>query len=193
MIEGLLIPEFQEEGHKYFIKGKPASGTTDILNSCLGVNPFWTKEGRDAGKATHMAIHYYAEDDLDYSTLAEETKPRLDAYIKFCQEMNFKPNLIEQPLYSGKYFYCGTPDQVQLDFAVVDFKNGPHLRQHALQLASYAFMLPNPLLYERWGVHLREDGKYGIEVYKKQQLTSDFNVFLSCLNIVNWRKNGSSR
>lgn len=183
----LNIPEFDEEMHSYAIGGKPTYGVTTIINECIGVNPFWTKEGRESGKATHAAIQYYAEGDLDCNSLADETKGRLDAYIKFCDEMQFKPDLIEKPLYHPQYLYCGIPDQIQFDRAVVDFKNGPHLPQHALQLAAYANMVPNPLLYERWTVQLMENGNYKMQTYKRMSMPADFNTFLSMLNIHNWR------
>jgi hypothetical protein len=153
----------------------------------MGVNPFWTKEGREAGQATHKAIQYYAEGDLDYDSLDEATKPRLDAYVKFRQEMQFKPDLIEQPLYHPTYRYAGIPDAVQIGRVICDFKNGPHLPQHALQLAAYANLLPNPLRYERWTVQLLHTGKYKLEPYPKQEMTADFNVFLSMMNSYNWR------
>jgi len=186
MIPGLHVPEFDPVQHSYAIGGKSSVGVTTVINSAVGVNPFWTVEGREAGKATHAAIQYYDENDLGF--LAEETKPRLDAYIKFCNETQFKPDLIEQPLYHPTFLYCGIPDMVQIGRCVVDFKNGPHLPQHSLQTAAYANMLPNPLRYERWTVQLRVDGTYKLEPYLKQELTNDFNVFLSMLNSYNWRK-----
>lgn len=184
----LNIPEFDAKKHAYRINGRPAPGTTTIITSVVGENPFWTPAGREAGKATHTAIYYEAQNDLNYASLAEETKPRLEAYQKFCLDMGFKPTLLEQPLYHPTLLYCGTPDQAEIDRCVADFKNGPHLPQHALQLAAYAFMLPNPWRYERWGVHLRADGKYDIQPYPKQTITSDFNIFQSCLNTFNWRR-----
>jgi hypothetical protein len=184
----LNIPEFDESSHTFTVNGKSLPGVTGIINSCLGVNPFWTKEGREAGRALHKAIHYYSEGDLDFDSLDESLKPRLEAYIRFCEEMQWKPTLLEQPLYHPKYQYCGIPDQAQEGRAVIDLKAGAHLPSHALQLAAYANLLPNPLLYERWGVQLQDNGKYRIETYKKQELTSDFSVFISMLNIFSWRK-----
>jgi hypothetical protein len=184
----LPIPIFEAESHSFTVRGVKAPSVTSIINEVLGVNPFWTREGRESGKATHKAIHYYAEGDLDFDTLAEETKPRLEAYIRFCDEMNWKPDLIEQPIAHPTLGYCGIPDQVQKNRCVVDFKNGLHLPQHRIQLSAYAHMLPNPLMYERWTVQLLDTGKYKLELYKKQESTSDFNVFCSMLNIYNWRK-----
>jgi hypothetical protein len=184
----LHVPEFDEALHAFTVNGKKCPSVTTVINSVMGVNPFWTTQGREAGQATHKAIHYYAEGDLDYDSLDEATKPRLDAYVKFCDDMDWKPTLLEQPLYHPTMLYCGIPDQAQEDRAVLDAKNGQHLPQHALQLAAYANMLPNPLRYERWGLQLLDTGQYKLETYKKQEMTSDFNVFCSCMNTYNWRK-----
>jgi hypothetical protein len=184
---GLHFPEFDPELHAFTVNGRPQPSVTQIINDCLGVNPFWTKEGRDAGQATHKAIHYYAEGDLDFDSLAEETKPRLEAYVRFCEEHQWKPDLLEQPMYHPTLLYCGIPDQVQIDRAVLDLKNGPHMRQHSLQLSGYANFLPNPLRYERWTVQLLDTGKYKLEPYKKQEATADFNTFISMLNVYSWR------
>jgi hypothetical protein len=184
----LLIPEFDEENHCFHVLGKPAPGVTSILRSCgIGVNSFWTVEGREFGRAVHKAAHYHSEGDLDFDSLDDKVKPRIEAYIKFCADMQFKPDLIEQPLYRTNPVYCGIPDQVQLDRAVIDLKNGPHEPEHALQLAGYTFFLPNPHRYERWAVHLMDTGKYSLRVFPKQELQADYNVFCSALNIHNWR------
>jgi hypothetical protein len=190
--DGLHVPEFDAENHVYKVNGVRLPSVTGIINAAVGVNPFWTKEGRDAGTAMHAAIQYYAENDLDYESLAEETKPLLDSYIKFCEETQFTPDLIEQPIYHQTLMYCGMPDQVQMGRCVVDFKKGQHLPTHSLQLAAYSNMLPNPFIYERWTVQLMP-GRYKMAVYPKQEFAADLNVFMSCLNIHNWRKNHGSR
>ena len=190
-----LIPELDEKKHKYTLQGKPAPGVTSVFQSCgIGVNTFWTVEGREFGRAVHTAIHFYAQNDLDESTLHESIKPRLDAYISFCLDHNFKPDLIEQKMGHPTLKYCGTVDQVETGRLIVDFKCGQHLPEHALQMAAYAHCLPNPLLYDRWGVQLLETGKYKLQPYKKQDCQRDFNIFLCCLNIQNWRKtNGNTK
>ncbi len=185
----LLVPEFDEVTHTYRVNGKPAPGVTTILRSCgIGVNSFWTEEGREFGKAIHLACRYQAEGDLDTSQIDDLIRPRLDAYVQFCDDMQFKPDLIEQPLYRERPLYCGTPDQVQLDRAVIDLKTGPPEDYHSLQLAAYAFLLSNPHIYERWAVHLLETGKYSLRVFPKQELMADWAVFQSCLNVANWKE-----
>ena len=190
----LLIPEFDEATHTYRVKGKPEAGVTTVFRSCgIGVNSFWTDGGREFGKAVHLAIHYWAQGDLDESSLDESLKPRLDAYIKFRMEMDFTHDIAEQPLYRESPTYCGTIDQAQFGRAVIDLKCGAHGPEHALQLAAYAFMLPNPHLYERWAVHLMDTGKYSLRVFPKQELQSDFAVFQSALNTYNWRMRFNGR
>ena len=192
--DGLLIPEFDEESHTYKVDGKPAPSVTQILHACgIGVNPFWTEEGREFGKAVHAAIHYHAEGDLDFDALDDTVKPRLDAYINFRTEMDFSPELVEQPLYSRAPRYAGTPDQVQLGRAVVDFKTGSIAPETALQLAAYDMLLPNPYIHERWAVHLKDDGTYSLKVFTKQNLQADFAVFQSALNIYNWGERNDNK
>lgn len=183
----LNIPDFDEEKHAYTVGGKIYPGVTSVISSCLGSNPFWTEFGRDFGRAVHKAIHYYSDGDLDFNLLDDRIKPRIDAYVRFCEDKQFKSDLSEQALYHPKYRYCGMIDQAQIDRVVPDFKCGQHLPEHGLQLAAYVHLLPNPYIYDRWGVQLKEDGKYKIEVYKKTNLSNDFNIFLSMLNIYNWR------
>ena len=194
MTDGILIPEFDESTHTYKVRGKVTPGVTTVLHSCgIGVNSFWTEEGREFGKAVHLACRFHAEGDLDFEALDDLLKPRVDAYIRFCAEMNFTPDLIEKPLYREAPLYCGTIDQAQIGRAVIDLKCGAHGLEHALQLAAYAFMLPNPHLHERWAVHLMDTGKYSLRVFPKQELQSDFNVFQSALNTYNWRMRFNGR
>lgn len=190
----LYIPTFDPAQHAYTIGGVPAISVTTVIREAIGGNPFWTQHGRDAGTATHKAIHYYAEGDLDPNSLDPETRPRLDAYIKFCRETDFVPDLIERPLYHPAYRYCGMPDQVQFGRVIIDFKNGAKQPEYGIQLAAYANLLTNPHQYERWCVLLKPDGNYKIETYWKQDLSTDFNYFISFFNTVMWRReNVSSR
>ncbi len=192
--DNLLIPEFHEADHSYWVNGKPAPGVTTILRSCgIGANSFWTVEGREFGKAVHMACRYQAERDLDFDSLDDKVKPRVEAYRRFCDEMNWVADIIEKPLGGGSPLYCGTPDQVQIDRAIIDLKCGTSDHSHGLQLAAYTFLLSNPHRYERWAVHLLETGKYSLRVFPKQELISDINIFRSALNIYAWkaRMNGN--
>ena len=184
----LNIPHFDEAMHKYTVYGCQLPSVTGVITDILGVNPYWTDEARERGTFTHKAIHYYADGDLDPDTVDPEIRPRLDAYVKFRAETGFEPDLVEQPLYHPTYRYCGIPDQVQFGRVIIDYKNGAHQPQYGLQLAAYAHLLPDPYSYDRWCVLLKPDGNYKIEPYRKQDLQTDFNYFISFLNSSNWRK-----
>lgn len=188
-----MKPDFDPVKHIYRMKGRVIPGVTDPMANVLGINPYWTDAGRDFGTKMHLAIALCAQKDLDYATLDERLKPRVDAYEKFCLDFQFVPDVIEQMFYSVSPEFCGTPDQAKIGQLVVDFKKGKHLPEHALQLAAYAHLLGNSYLYERIGVELRADGKYSITPYKKQDIRSDFNIFISILNVYNWRTRNGSR
>lgn len=184
----LLIPEFDEETHIYKVDGKPAPGVTTVLRVCLGANAFWTEEGRENGWRVHLACRYAAENDLDMDCMPEDIKPRLEAYLRFRIDMQWQPDIIEQPLYRRNPLYCGTPDQAQTGRAVIDLKSGSHQPETALQLAAYCFLLPNPHIHERWAVHLQESGKYSLRVFPKSELMSDWAVFQSMMNVYSWKE-----
>jgi hypothetical protein len=185
----MLIPRIDQATHRYTVDGKPVPSVTQVITSCMGSNPFWTQEARDLGSAVHMAIRFDADGDLDESQLATEIRPYLDAYEKFRAELQFTPDLIEQPLYHLNPLYCGMPDQANTKRCVVDFKTGAFGPEHAIQLAAYAHLLFNPFILERWAVYLSEDGKYSMKVFPKSELSSDWNVFQHMLAIHNWKGN----
>jgi hypothetical protein len=185
----ILTPEFHPEDHSYWIDGKRVRwSVTGILSAAFGGNPFWTADGREFGSALHRAIHYYEQRDLDFSSLDNRLKPRIGAYERFKADMQWNPDLIEQPLYRKSPLYAGTIDAAQLDRAVCDFKSGELLPIYALQLCFYAYMLPNPLMYERWSVRLKADGKYDLKTYGRQDMGADWNICQSILNVLNWRE-----
>jgi hypothetical protein len=187
VVSEFLVPEFDEETHTFKLDGKPIPSVTTVINGILGNNPFWTDAGRDSGTATHRAIQFYSEGDLDYDSLDEATKPRFGAYVKFCNDMQFKPDITEQPMARRNPFYAGIPDQIQLGRVVVDFKNGGHDPRHGIQIAAYAQFLSNPYIHERWVVWLKEDGKYDLKVYPKTSFGADWAIFQNMLNIFNWK------
>jgi hypothetical protein len=185
----LNIPEFYDAAHSFTVDGRKLPSVTTIINASIGVNPNWTQESRDFGSAVHKAIHYYSEGDLDINSVDEAIKPRLEAYVKFCNDMQFKPDLIEQPLYHPTLFYAGIADQVMTDSKiVVDFKTGQILPAHSIQTSAYANLLLNPFMYERWTVQLCDNGKYKLETHNRQDLPNDFAIFQSMLNCYNWKK-----
>ena len=179
-VADILIPEFDEATHTYSL----GPSVTQILDP-LKDSSHYTMEKREFGKAVHAAIHYYNENDLDWDTLGEAFKPRVEGWARFCQDTGFTPDLIEQPM-ASRHGYCGKPDAVDLDLALADIKTGAPEPWHAIQTALYCSMLPNPYI-NRWGVYLNERGTYTLKQFPKTDYHSDLNVGLNCLAIHNWK------
>ena len=191
--------KFNEERHEYSKDGIIIPCVTDVLTSA-GLYDMFGKVNRDVleaaqvrGKYVHTATEFYDLGTLDDSTVHEEIRPYLDAWVKFRKDTGFKPRLIEEIVFSKKYFYAGTADRVgPLDVeTVVDIKSGELSPAADPQTAGYLHahnegISPKNKAKDRLIVQLRNDGKYNLpkpDFYSKE----DFSVFLSCLNIKNWR------
>ena len=182
----LLIPEFIEDPHGYIFNGRPSPAVSTILDPVKENKNFYTPESRVFGKAVHLACRFYNENDLDEDELGDSIKPYLEGWKKFRRDTGFAPDLIEQPLASDRGF-CGTIDACQMDFCTVDIKTGAKERWHSLQSAAYASMLPNQFI-RRFTVYLNDTGVPRVEEHPKTEFISDFNVFLNCLAIHNWKE-----
>ena len=114
--------------------------------------------------------------------------PWVQGFVIFMGLHNFEIKLVEQPLYSAKYGYCGTPDLIciyQHRWCVIDWKTSTANNwRWALQLAAYAQLIRE--LYKlranekvlRISARIYENGYDKTEYLK----SSDFNCFLSLLN-----------
>lgn len=68
---------------------------------------------RDLGIALHADAHAYDDNDLDLSTVHEEVKPYLDAYVSFRQAYaSLRPATRERIVYEPAYQYVGTLDGI---------------------------------------------------------------------------------
>jgi len=109
--------KFNEERHEYSKDGIIIPCVTDVLTSA-GLYDMFGKVNRDVmeaskvrGKYVHSATEFYDLGTLDDSTVHEEIRPYLDAWVKFRKDTGFKPRLIEEIVFSKKYFYAGTSRQ----------------------------------------------------------------------------------
>ena len=144
------------------------------------------------GRLVHRACQIIDANEgggLHMDSLHPEIRPRVEAYLDFKQFMGFKVfNLIEEPLVCLKNRYAGTPDRFTVSRVILELKNGPPIGWEGLQLAGQAGLifarhnLRTPPI--RMSVHLFPNG-----AWKKMNWTdgSDWSVFLSLLNIYNWR------
>lgn len=189
--------QFEEEGHKYIWDGLRVPSVTQILEN-VGISDFSNvpesilNNSINFGLAVHKMCELYDRGMLEMKSLDPQLLPVLGQWQKFLKDYQVKldPNFIEQAFYCSKFKYAGTPDRVctiKDRNIVLDIKTGAVNPSHAIQLAAYQLGIAEEGLkiQGRWTIYLSAE-KYKIEIYKKQ---SDFSVFLSALNIYNWKKN----
>jgi len=151
------------------------------------------KRAQDFGKAVHSATHLYDTNNLDMGSLSLALEPYLEDWIKWKRDSGFVIQSSEQIVYSKKWNYAGTYDRVGLLDGVrtlIDIKTGTTLpKTIALQIAAYMGAYNEstnyPKIKRRLSIWLRGDGQARPTEYKER---TDFRVFTSCLNVVNWRK-----
>jgi len=165
---------------------------TEILVGAGLINTaFMTEAGRERGRAVHLACQYLDENDLDSASIDPAIAGYVEAYRGFRREQVQAQDAmwIECPQQDSRGLYRGTPDRILVarPRAIWDLKSGAYEAWHPIQLAAYVNMMDDPFAYRRIGIYLRPDGKYSIREFPKTEYIRDLNVFLSALNIYNWR------
>jgi len=165
---------------------------TQIIKEAGLIDTQWfTEHGRERGSAIHKACQYLDEGTLDLASL----DPAIEGYVRAYDNWRRASHVegveyIECPLADPLGRYRGTPDRVLVarPRVVVDIKTGGYQPWVALQLAAYVNMLPDPYSYRRMALHLTVNGDYSVTEFPKAKYANDLNVFLSCLNIANWKR-----
>jgi hypothetical protein len=188
---------FDAERHVYTLNGCEIPSVSRVLQGAglfnlNGIDPKVLARKRALGEAVHLACQLYDEHDLDETTIDPLVRPRLDAWTKFCRDLDFHAEEIEQPFYflANGMPYAGTPDRrgtCTSGEVVIEIKCTaavePH---HGVQLAAYA--LPHkhdgksPL---RFVVQLLQDGDYKLHQFTDR---TDERVFLSALALEHWKR-----
>jgi len=187
---------FNNETHTYSMNGIIYPSVTQILqNSGLiniyGIDKEQLNIAQKFGNAVHKMIELYDKEILDIKKLDPRLKPYLNGYKKFKEYYNIDIIETELRLISKKYMYAGTIDKVvKLNdkIIIIDFKTGAIMPYHALQLVAYTQLYKEnkkiKCSIERMCVKI-EENDYKIKKFKEK---GDFNIFLSALNISNWKK-----
>jgi hypothetical protein len=182
---------FDPVKHEY--DGGRLPSVTQILDEVgLLRKDFYTIEGRERGRAVHLACQFYDEGDLDLESVDGEINGYLAAYIKWRKETGTKPDWIEIPIggHHKNFAYAGTPDRIMTTRprSLVDLKTGAFQEWHRIQTALYVNLLEDPWSYSRFGLYLKATGDYSIREFPKSEYAADLNVGLSALNIVTWKR-----
>lgn len=160
------------------------------LSDYSGIPENIMEAARNRGEVGHKTCDLYDRKNLNMDTVDERIMPYLAGYIKFLKEFNLKftKDEIERQLVS-KLGFVGTPDRIsKAKGLLIDIKlTYVLLPVLAIQLSGYQILAEENgiRIKKRIGVQLKADATYLIQEYKSP---SDKNIFLSCLNICNWKK-----
>lgn len=207
--------ELEPDDHRYTLNGQEVPATTRVLelarNSLAGVPRKVLEVARQRGNAVHKAVELLMKNDLDRRTLRGDVKIRLGRFERFMEFHRVEPVelpianycptfaggiLCEVPLVHPLWQFGVTPDVgicvVEGALSVVEVKaTSTHSDATALQMASqqntinHFFEKHGFRVEERWSVRLSSDEKPDVRRYKDP---SDWPMFLSFLNVSNWRK-----
>lgn len=200
-----------DSSHRYFKDGKEIPGCTRVLDMS-GIADYGMvradvlERKSEIGRLTHTACHYFDEGNLDWSSVPESVKPKVDAWAKFSQSEAFKPfpDRIEYQTaaeVNGMAYGCridraglmrGRP-------AILELKTTAQIMPaHGIQLAGYGLAIAHTsetpeaplshlarfLRWERYAVQLKEDGSFRLVAFTEK---NDASVFLWALGIAWWK------
>ena len=185
---------FDAGNHEYKVDGVIVPSVTQIINSVAAER--WENIDADKleyacqrGTAVHLITELHDLGTLDESSVDPKLQGYVSAYKAFLADIKPSWGLIEHKTYSDMPRYAGTVDRfgtVNGKKAVLDIKTGVKSKYTGLQLAAYAHMIGEKKA-KRYGLYLGGDGKYSLVEYKD---ANDWNVFLSCLNVMNFKQKG---
>lgn len=182
--------ELDRETHQYS-NWLPA--VSDIMEAAgLVDKTFFTKESRERGTMLHLVCEYYDQGDLDEDSVDPAIAGYFEAYKNWrkLSGLTEKREWIEIPVSDKAHTYAGTPDRVILrrPRSIVDLKTGSYLKHHPIQLAAYVNCLDDPFSYSRFGLYLKDNGKFSVREFPKSEYMADLAIFQSALNIYYWKE-----
>jgi hypothetical protein len=146
---------------------------------------------QDFGTKTHKATELADLGRLNVATLDDGIVPYLNDWYKFTDDYKIKSvssAIIEQRLESKKYGFTGKPDRIFTEcLTIVDIKTSTAMyASTGIQLAGYQILAEENGIKIKRRLCVQLTGKgYKVEEYTDK---SDKSVFLSCLNIYNFKQ-----
>lgn len=162
----MIYPKFRyvEDPHGYWLGPEELPSPSKVFQDLGLVDPrYFTKEGRDRGRAVHAGIHYALKGTLDWGTL----HPDLHGYVKSGLKLvdRLGPTLVrfETSLHHPILRFAGTSDMewtIGKWSYIIDWKTGKAPKVARYQTAAYAMLAEDgqKRLWKRAAVELQEDG-----------------------------------
>ena len=193
---GLLT--FDQTVHGYKHDGEFIPSVTQVIREMGLLGDFVPEQFYlDRGTAVHLACEYLDRNCLDWDSVDELIKPRVEAYQKFKEDYKFIPTMIEEPVHSHALNVACTPDRVGclgVLSSVIELKNGGRQKWHRLQLSIQEICIieetyPGPMT--RYSLELKADGTYKLHRYKEDEL--DRKAAESLVTLYHWIKEGKRK
>lgn len=179
---------FDPDTHSYWNGDTRVPSVTQILSPLTNLGHIpkaILQRAADRGTAVHKATELFDLGMLDHTSISDEVKPYLDAWIRFLLDHKGDPIDIEQLVYHDGLAYAGTLDRRMLVDGVesiVDIKTSKTIYPTVgPQLAAYAHACDASLA--RHAVQLKADGTYALHSYSDP---ADWSVFLSLRTLIGW-------
>ncbi|SRR5581483_1186985 len=199
---------FDAVAHKYFLdpEGVELPGVTRALEGAGIVD--WSMVPRDIlvaaqerGTRVHEALHYLDDGELDEQNLDPAIQGYVSAWPKAKAQLDIEILLVEHMGFSAAHRYAGRMDRVVTlpkkgggrRKSVIDFKTGIVLPGHAVQLALYVSLLPNPFEYDRICLQLSADGTYRVHEYPPETFQRDLAIGRAAVGIWHWKQSQGKR
>lgn len=182
--------QFDPAAHVYTVGGQRWPSVTQILDPLQELDgiPRAVLEAAAAfGTNVHAACHLHNLGILDESALDDALRPYVQAWKQFLADTGARIIASEYRVAHAKLRYAGTLDNIGLiakQRELIDIKSTAEIpRIVGPQTSAYAEAIGEPRIRRRV-VQLRADG-----TYRSERLTDrrDWNLFLSALNIHQWR------
>ena len=172
--------QFDAAAHRYTVGGKIIPSVTQII-SAVGLYEFdfvsrqTLAIAAERGRIVHTYIEWHEQGLLDESSIDPDLAGYFNAYLaaKAAGEIPASPTAIERRVYSEKYQYAGTLDQMFGDKWIHDHKTGVASPTHGLQLSGY-WLADHPDFRDKperlTCGYYRPDGSYKIVEYPYEPL-----------------------
>lgn len=183
-----------DEQHVYRLSdGRVLPGVTTVIRSLAPgrtIDPWYLQRG----SAVHLAVHLEMTGKLDWGSVDQQIKGRVEAALRFVKDAKLHVLLQETALWSHRYMFAGTLDLYALTpegtHLLVDWKGSlePHCEP---QMGAYSLLLEDAKMLPAQlavAVETHDDGSYKCRYFQKPAIKAAQQTFLSMLTVHNWKQ-----
>lgn len=185
---------FDEDTHRYFIKGKPVPSVTQVLEpfqKLEGIPSMVLEQARERGSFVDKAIHLMIHKNLEWSRLDTALVPYVTAARKFIAENEVRILASKYKVFDPDALVAGELDVLGLmknrtwvfDWKATAEKSRTWGPQTAAYDRLYRRNLGGTREFARAAVQLFDDGTYKLHAYSDSR---DWSRFASALNCWHW-------